>query len=214
MIILALVAADGVILAEHHDEAHAPFLTAAETILARTRATPESAARASYAFEDWLFHVLTDGGVQYLCCADDGSGRRLPFAFLAEVQKKFLATFDAALLSNPLPADFASFAGTLSGLVSAFNLSPNSDPVRAAQAELGAVRDIMTQNVEQLLSRGERLDLLVDRTQDVAAQSHAFRRQATTVRRNMWWKNVKIMALAGAFLTLLVVLLVLWLHPW
>jgi hypothetical protein len=119
---------------------------------------------------------------------------------------QFLATFDAALLSNPLPADFASFAGTLSGLVSAFNLSPNSDPVRAAQAELGAVRDIMTQNVEQLLSRGERLDLLVDRTQDVAAQSHAFRRQATTVRRNMWWKNVKIMALAGAFLTVSAVL--------
>lgn len=55
----------------------------------------------------------------------------------------------------------------------------------------------MTQNVEQILSRGERIELLMDRTDNAANQSMAFRRRAVGLRRQMWWKNVKVLSLAG-----------------
>lgn len=41
----------------------------------------------------------------------------------------------------------------------------------------------MTQNVEQILNRGERLDLLMNRTDQAANQSMAFRRRAVGLRR-------------------------------
>jgi vesicle-associated membrane protein 7 len=53
----------------------------------------------------------------------------------------------------------------------------------------------MVQNVEQILSRGERIELLVDKTDVMAGQATAFRRGARSVRRQMWWKNAKVMAL-------------------
>jgi vesicle-associated membrane protein 7 len=57
------------------------------------------------------------------------------------------------------------------------------------------VKDIMVQNVEQILSRGERIELLVDKTDTMASQATAFRRGARTVRRQMWWKNKRVLGL-------------------
>ena len=78
-----------------------------------------------------------------------------------------------------------------------YNTSPPTDELSRAQAELAQVKDIMVQNVEQILSRGERIELLVDKTDNMASQATAFRRGARTVRRGMWWKNVKVVALGG-----------------
>jgi vesicle-associated membrane protein 7 len=78
-----------------------------------------------------------------------------------------------------------------------YNTSPPSDEVTRAQTELNQVKDIMVKNVEQILSRGERIELLVDRTDAMAGQATAFRRGARSVRQTMWWKNVKILALCG-----------------
>ncbi|CAO1631214.1 unnamed protein product [Jaminaea pallidilutea] len=202
---LSLVATGSDILVESHDDDAERFLTAASTILTRI---PPNSSRLSYAFEDWLFHYVSEDGFVYLCVADGQGGRRLPFAFLSEVQKQFLSNFSEDQLSNPLSSDLSSFQPTLSSLRQKFSNSPQSDPVKAAQAELGAVKDIMTQNVEQILSRGERIELLMDRTGEAANQSMAFRRRAKGLRRSMWWKNTKVTALAG--FCALVLILALW----
>ena len=55
----------------------------------------------------------------------------------------------------------------------------------------------MVQNIDSILQRGERLDLLVDKTDTLAGQAYAFRRGARNVRRQQWWKNVRIMMLTG-----------------
>jgi vesicle-associated membrane protein 7 len=77
-----------------------------------------------------------------------------------------------------------------------YNTAPPTDELARAQTELNQVKDIMVQNVEQILSRGERIELLVDKTDTMANQATAFRRGARSVRRQMWWKNGKIMALS------------------
>ena len=64
-------------------------------------------------------------------------------------------------------------------------------------AELAGVKDVMTQNIDAILNRGERLDLLMNRTDHAANQSMAFRRRAVGLRREMWYKNVKVAAMAG-----------------
>ena len=77
-----------------------------------------------------------------------------------------------------------------------YNTAPPTDELARAQTELNQVKDIMVQNVEQILSRGERIELLVDKTDTMASQATAFRRGARSVRRQMWWKNSKILALS------------------
>lgn len=125
--------------------------------------------------------------------------RRMPFTFLAELQQKFISTAQPSSSSSDSPAYAlqGTFGPVIAELVERYNTAPPTDELARAQNELAQVKDIMVQNVEQILSRGERIELLVDKTDNMASQATAFRRGARTVRRSMWWKNTKILMLSG-----------------
>lgn len=88
----------------------------------------------------------------------------------------------------------------LSRTVSLFPPSPTAarfSTFCSTSSDLTRRKDIMVQNIDSILQRGERLDLLVDKTDTLAGQAYAFRRGARSVRRQQWWRNVRIMALTG-----------------
>lgn len=122
----------------------------------------------------------------------------MPFTFLAELQQKFNATSQpsSSLSDTPAYGLQGTFGPTIAQLMNSYNTSPPTDELARAQSELAQVKDIMVQNVEQILSRGERIELLVDKTDNMASQATAFRRGARTVRRGMWWKNTRILMLS------------------
>ena len=62
-------------------------------------------------WQDRLIHYVSSNGVVYLVMADDSVGRRMPFAFLAEVERRvsllvyFLPSFLFFLLQASLNGD-------------------------------------------------------------------------------------------------------------
>lgn len=60
----------------------------------------------------------------------------------------------------------------------------------------------------QVLDRGERLELLVSKTESLSHSSFAFKRQARGLRNQMWWKNVKLTASIGLLVLLAAYILV------
>jgi len=69
------------------------------------------------------------------------------------------------------------------------------DAISKAQKEIDDVRAIMTENIDRVLERGERIDLLVDKTDRLGGSARDFRVRSRGLRRRMWWKNVKLMVL-------------------
>jgi len=174
------------------------FSTAVQTILSKI--APED-SKLTYVWEQFLFHYVAESGVVYLVMADDSIGRRIPFSFLARLQASLPPT---TILSEVGEASHHALQleheRALSALMAEFNADPtaaSNDALTTAQNELNQVKDIMVHNVEQILSRGERIELLVDKTDNVASQTVAFRRGARAQRRQMWWRNQKIMILSG-----------------
>ena len=45
--------------------------------------------------------------------------------------------------------------------------------------------------LDDLVERGEKLDLLVDKTDNLSATAVTFKTTARTVHHKMWWKNVR-----------------------
>ena len=82
------------------------------------------------------------------------------------------------------------------------------DAIRSVQGEIEDVRGIMTENIERVLERGERIDLLVDKTDRLGVGAHDFRVRSRGLRRRMWWKNVKLMVLLGFVVVFLLYLFV------
>ncbi|KAF9025231.1 VAMP/synaptobrevin-like protein [Hymenopellis radicata] len=205
-LIHALVAQGSTILADHKSGKR-DFSQATQTILSKI---PPNNSKLTYVWEQYLFHYISEGGFTYLVMADDSAGRRMPFAFLAELQRKFVPQPSSSSLDESTPAYGlqGSFGPVISSLMHTYNTAPPSDELSRAQTELNQVKDIMVQNVEQILSRGERIELLVDKTDVMAGQATAFRRGARSVRRQMWWKNQKILGLGVvAFLIFLYIII-------
>ena len=71
------------------------------------------------------------------------------------------------------------------------------------QAQVDAVRSVMVENIEQVLARGERIENLVDKTDDLRSQADRFQRTGAALRRKMWWSNVKMWAVVGGLLACL-----------
>lgn len=82
------------------------------------------------------------------------------------------------------------------------------DALGNVQRDIESVRGIMTENIERVLERGERIDLLVDKTDRLGVGAHDFRVRSRGLKRQMWWKNVKLMVLLGVVVVFLVYLFV------
>jgi len=204
-LIHACVAHGGTILAES-SVGKRDFSQAVQTILSKI---PPNNSKLTYAWDQYLFHYISEGGYTFLVMADDAAGRRLPFAFLDALQAKFSAfSPPTSSSSTPSPSSYSSFTPTLTSLLTEYNTNPPPDALTNAQNNLAQVKDIMVHNVEQILSRGERIELLVDKTDTMAGQAWAFRRGARTVRRQQFWRNQRIVILSVAVGVFIVYLLI------
>lgn len=67
----------------------------------------------------------------------------------------------------------------------------------------------MRDNINKVSERGARLDSLQDKTDNLAVSAQGFRRGANRVRKQMWWKDMKMrMCLIIGIIILLIVIIV------
>lgn len=67
----------------------------------------------------------------------------------------------------------------------------------------------MKNNVRDVNERGQKLHDLEGRTENLAASAQGFRRGANRVRKQMWWKDMKMrMCLIVGIIILLIVIIV------
>lgn len=77
------------------------------------------------------------------------------------------------------------------------------------QQEIDSAVGQMRNNIQAVGQRGERLDALQDKTDNLATQANGFRRGANRVRKQMWWKDMKMrMCIIIGIIVLLVVIIV------
>ncbi|KAG8919564.1 hypothetical protein FRC02_001556, partial [Tulasnella sp. 418] len=163
-LIHALVARGSIILAEHHSGKR-DFSQAVQTILSKI---PPNNSKLTYVWEQYLFHYISEGGLTFLVMADDSVGRRMPFTFLADLQRRFTTTYSNDVIHDAPAYGLNEFSAQIGELMHEYSTSPPPDALNTARQDLAQVKDIMVHNVEQILSRGERIELLVDKTDTMA----------------------------------------------
>ncbi|KAH7091747.1 hypothetical protein BKA62DRAFT_86173 [Auriculariales sp. MPI-PUGE-AT-0066] len=79
----------------------------------------------------------------YLVLADEAAGRRLPSAYLAELQRSFASNHDASYISSAPSSSFHDFELRLAEIMK-YNENPPKDAFGTARNELDLVKDIST----------------------------------------------------------------------
>lgn len=215
------IAYNSTILTEHTASASSQTSSLASLILPKiAHSTPQ---KLTYTHGAHFIHYIASapsedpshpsaGGLTYLVIAASSLGRRIPFGFLVEIKKQFLSQYppsstDFAALP---PYGAAAFNSTLKRLMVSHGTTEEgqNDAIRNVQREMDGVREIMTENIERVLERGERIDLLVDKTDRLGGSARDFRIRSRGLRRRMWWKNVRLMALLVVVVVFLLYLFV------
>jgi len=98
-----------------------------------------------------------------------------------------------------------------SGQSAAAGTTHNAGNTRTAalQAQIDDTVGVMRENINKVSQRGERLDSLQDKTDNLATSAQGFRRGANRVRKQMWWRDMKmrICIIVGIIILLLVIII-------
>lgn len=86
---------------------------------------------------------------------------------------------------------------------------PASTKLDQVQAQVNEVNVILKDNIQKVLDRGDRLDDLIGKTDDLQSTADSFQRTSTRVARKYWWKNVKMMIIIGVVVGIIVLLIIL-----
>jgi len=86
---------------------------------------------------------------------------------------------------------------------------PGSQRTAALQAQIDDTVGVMRENINKVSQRGERLDSLQDKTDNLAESAMGFRRGANRVRKQMWWADMRMrMCLIAGIIILLLVIII------
>ncbi|KAK5600184.1 hypothetical protein CRENBAI_005805 [Crenichthys baileyi] len=77
------------------------------------------------------------------------------------------------------------------------------------QSQVNEVKVILKDNINKVLERGDRLDDLIGKTDDLQASADSFQRTSTRVARKYWWKNIKMMIIIGVIVLIILILIIL-----
>eukprot|EP00760_Papus_ankaliazontas_P015123 PhM_4_TR16357/c0_g1_i1/m.67129/K08515/VAMP7; vesicle-associated membrane protein 7 len=151
-----------------------------------------TSTRMSYAHQGFLFHYLLDAARTrlYVCVGTEALGRVAPFSLLQEIQA-------AGPASN----------AALRVIVEKYNKG-EGDKISRLKKDITEVHGVMLENVDRLIQRGEAIDSLVNKTEDLSAEAMAFHGSARTLRRRMCIRNAKMLGLIFVIVSLVIFLTV------
>ncbi|KAK9156773.1 hypothetical protein Scep_003347 [Stephania cephalantha] len=223
--IYSFVAKGTVVLAEHTSFS-GNFSTIAVQCLQKL---PSTSSKYTYSCDGYTFNFLIDNEFVFLVVADESMGRNVPFVFLERVKDDFRQCYGASIGngdSHPL-ADEEEDDLFEDRFSIAYNLDREFGPrlkdhmlyctnhpeeiskLSKLKAQITEVKGIMMDNIEKVLDRGERIELLVDKTENLQFQADSFQRHGRQLRRKMWLQNLKLKLMVGG--AILALIIILWL---
>ncbi|ERN16570.1 hypothetical protein AMTRI_Chr11g96560 [Amborella trichopoda] len=224
-LIYSFVAKGNVVLAEHTSFS-GNFSTIAVQCLQRL---PANSNKFTYSCDGHTFNYLVDNGFVFLVVADEAVGRSVPFVFLERVKEDFMHRYGEKAKSHPHPLedededddfleDRFSIAYKLDRefgprlkehMQYCMNHPEEMSKLSKLKAQITEVKGIMIDNIEKVLDRGERIELLVDKTEGLQFQADNFQRQGRQLRRKMWLQNLRLKIMVT--IAVLVFVLIVWL---
>jgi len=133
---------------------------------------------------------------------------RIPFIYLEDIQMRFLKNYSRVAHSALAYAMNDEFSRVLHQQMEFFSSNPSADTLNRLRGEVSEIHTVMVDNIDKILDRGDRISLLVDKTSTMQDSAFHFRKQSKRLRRALWMKNAKLLAVLTVVIVLLLYLLI------
>ena len=161
------------------------------------------------------FHYVLDGGVCFITLTNSKFPKRLVFGFLEDLRVSFRgfveakaetqgATFDREIQNVTATYAFITFDQTIQKKKREYSNPDSSDNMRRLKSELTDITNIMSQNIDDILKRGENLEDLGQRSRTLKNSSKVFEKQAKWLRM---CKEIQQYAIVGGVVLFICIVL-------
>lgn len=206
-LIYSFVARGTVILADYTDFS-GNFAGIAAQCLQKLPATNN---KFTYNCDGHTFNYLVDNGFTYCVVAAESVGRQIPIAYLERIKEDFTNRYGggkaAIAVANSLKKEFGP--KLKEQMQYCMDHPEEVSKLAKVKAQVSEVKGVMMENIDKVLDRGGKIELLVDKTENLHSQAQDFRQHGTQIRRKMWWQNMKIKLIVLAILIALILIIVL-----
>jgi len=177
------------VLAEYSTK-KANFLDFVEKIREKVAFTDDS--RMSYSHERYIFHYWVNFGLLFICVADEPFGMRIPMTFLQAIQKRWRTSYGDKGRTAAEYGMHAEFSRVLQQQMDYYSNNVSADKFRELDSNVNELKNTAVTGLEKLLARGEKIELLMIKTDELQQNSFQIKTRSQGLANAMWWKNVKL----------------------
>ncbi|XP_024401544.1 vesicle-associated membrane protein 722 [Physcomitrium patens] len=189
-LIYSFVARGTTVLAEHAIYAGNFSQIAVQCLLK----LPAGTSKQTYVMDRHTFNFFVENGFTFLVVAEEALGRLIPFAFLERVKDDFKHHYQGGradlAVSHSLDAEFGP---KLKEHMDFCMENPEEiKKISRIKSQVAEVKGIMMENIDKVLDRSDKIDLLVDRTTHLQSSAAEYQRAGVRIRRRLWWQHFRL----------------------
>eukprot|EP00669_Euglena_mutabilis_P008447 TRINITY_DN3500_c0_g1_i2.p1 TRINITY_DN3500_c0_g1~~TRINITY_DN3500_c0_g1_i2.p1 ORF type:complete len:232 (+),score=76.59 TRINITY_DN3500_c0_g1_i2:77-772(+) len=192
-ILYSAIAQKNEIFAEYPEKEHPKLAEVCAKIIAQIPVNEN--CKKTFEESTYKFHYKSIGERVYICVADKDTPLRRCYAFLEGIHPL-------------LVRDFQNPKKTLKERME-FHNDPANDKLANLQSEIDEVKDVMMDNIDRVLQRGEKLDALADKSGQLAVTAGDFHRSSRALKRAYCLKHIKLIILVVSLVVVVIIIVVL-----
>ena len=123
----------------------------------------------------------------------------IAFTFIADLKKKFLLTYDNNQIKNSFSYQLKDFSNEIKKLMISYSKNPISK-IKLLQNSVSKTHSILFENVQQLMERDAKLDLIAQKSNRLTESSDNFMKNIHEIKRRQKMKKFKFYGIIGAFI--------------
>lgn len=157
-----------------------------------------------------VFYSQTDPDrMTFLCLCDSAVQPTLRQNFIEELQRKWRQRYGNSAVSFAPNSKNNEFGATeIRNLIENFNKERNSK-IADIKANLTNAQEKMTQNLTMAFARGEQLNIMEQKAENIKDSAQTFHREATNVRRKMCFQKWRWYILGAAIVIIVILVIIL-----
>ena len=158
-------------------------------------------------FYRYKFYYHDENDITYLCMGEYLE-TDVAFSFLADLKKKFLSTYDNQKIQSSYSYQLKNFSEEIHKLSDFYIKNPQSK-LAMLKNNINQTSEIMHENVEKLFQRNEKLDITLQKSNNLLGSSDVFYKNIHRMKMKQKYKRLKY--LAFLILVLIVIGLLIYL---
>lgn len=114
------------------------------------------------------------------------------FRFITAAQDEFLRLYAGRWQKAAAYAYNNDFKSVLARLMVEYSAGARDEKLGAIGDQLNEIKGVMARNIELVLDRGEKIEILVTKSEQMEEHAIRFHKKSTGLKRHFCWKNTKV----------------------